>query len=211
MFLNEKRLSWILTASLLFVMWSGNFVFLLNNSGFHEKEFDRLNLNHSLGMNVVNYVNGAGSLNEAFNDREADHLDDVKNLFSKIKAVYYGFLLALTGTVAILFVKKKLDVVPDAFVRSGLISLFLLVALFLISLNFGSFFASIHRPFFEGGSWMFPTDSILIKTFPEEFFRSFTSNLVRLIFLNSAIFFGAGVFVKKRFSKAGGARDSSQL
>lgn len=197
---SEREWEWLLTILLLLVIWFGNFVFLLTNTHFYDTEFTRLNVNASLGMNVVSYVNGKTSLSDEFNEREASHLADVRNLFSKVKIIYYASLLLLAGITVFLFTRDNLiHLIPTAFIRSGLISLIFIIVLFLLSLNFSAFFTNIHKPFFASNSWTFPADSLLIQIFPVEFFKNFTTTLIRSIFLNSAIFFGAGVFVRKKF------------
>ena len=195
----EKLFAWLLVLLLLIVTWSGNFVFLLNSERFHENEFSKIGANASVGMSVVDYVRGRAPLTERFNERESSHLADVRSLFSKIKAAYYASLALMIGAAVFLFIQgRSASILPDAFFRSGLISLALIALLFLASLSFGSFFAAIHKPFFAGDTWLFPADSLLIQTFPQEFFRDFTGALTRSIFLNSAVFLFGGIFVKRR-------------
>ena len=87
--------------------------------------------------------------------------------------------------------------VPDAFAASGALSLLLLVIVFLCMLNFEFFFSVLHKPFFEPGSYVFSSDSLIIQVFPLEFFRDASANLARMVFVNSALFLGLGLILRK--------------
>ncbi|OGS93272.1 MAG: hypothetical protein A2061_00695 [Gallionellales bacterium GWA2_59_43] len=55
--------------------------------------------------------------------------------------------------------------------------------LILLTLNFSASFVQFHTLFFQQGTWQFSEDSLLIRTFPEQFFFAF----FRTVIVNSAI------------------------
>ncbi|MBI2664210.1 DUF1461 domain-containing protein [Candidatus Woesearchaeota archaeon] len=192
----------LLAALFVLVIFLGNFVYLFNNHGFHESQFEQLGVNQTLALNVVAFVAGKSALSEGFNERESSHLADVAKLFFRIKIVYYSVLAAAAAVlICLLFTRRFNPAVPASVTMAGAISLLLLLILFLLSINFQIFFSAIHKPFFAADTWLFPSDSLLIKAFPQQYFQNFMFKLLRLIFINSALFFGIGLFVGKKFKQ----------
>ena len=199
--LTNKSLVAILIALLVLVTLLGNFVYSLNSFGY-SSEFNKLDINETTAGNVVEFVQGRAALLEDFNSREATHLKDVRSIFTIAKRLYHVFLVGLVVMLLYLFKSNKFkQTLPHALLYSGVITLVLLLLIFLLSLNFTDFFNNIHKPFFASGSWIFPEDSLLITSFPQQFFEDFARNLFRLIFVNSALFMGIGLFMRKRFKQ----------
>jgi len=199
--LANKSLVAILVALLFFVTILGNFVYSLNSFTYYS-EFDKLDVNQTIAGNVVDFVQGRATLLEDFNSREATHLENVRSLFSITKRLYYASLFVLIILLLYLFKSNKFkQTLPHALLFSGVISLLLLLLIFLLSLNFADFFNNLHRPLFASGSWIFPKDSLLITSFPQQFFEDFTRSLLRLVFVNSALFIGIGLFMRKKFKQ----------
>ena len=189
-------------AAFVMVIFLGNFVFLLNNDAFHKSKFEELGVDGTIAANVVNYVNGKTGLRQEFNAAEATHLKDVKNVFGTIWLAYYSSLILLALLITYLLVTDRFkQIIPASMALSGVISLLLLLLIFLFSLNFTGFFSAIHKPFFAPDTWLFPEDSLLVAAFPEKIFQSFAANLFRLIFISSAVFFGAGLYIRKKFKQ----------
>jgi len=201
--MNSKKLLLPFTTFLFVTLiLLGNFVFLLNNQSFYINEFEKLDINATQAISVVNYVNSKGELVDGFTPPEVSHLTDVRNLFSKLKIFYYLTLVLQFAVVIYLFTSKKFKIIlPKSFVISGVFSLIFLLVLFLLSLSFDTFFTNLHKPFFTANTWIFPQDSLLIQLYPVEFFQDFTNNLFRLIFFNAAVFFGIGLFIRKKFKQ----------
>ena len=191
----------VLTTSLVAVIFLGNFAFLLNGYGY-SAEFQELGVNETVASSVVSFVQGKSGLGPHFNEIEASHLSDVRSLFTAVKRLYYFFLLALIVSLVYAFrtggFRKS---IPLSMSLSGGISLICLTVVFLLSLNFSLFFNLVHQMFFQSGTWAFPESSALIKSFPEQFFQDFAGKLFRMIFFNSALFFGIGLFIRKKFKQ----------
>ncbi len=191
-------LSFILVA----LIFLGNFVFLLNNSGFYSSEFSKLGVNATSASNVISFVNGKSPLGREFNAAESSHLEDVKNVLASVKRLYYAAVLLLAAFVIYLFSKKWfMQLMPKAFVISGAVSMLLLLVAFVASLNFDAFFSVLHKPFFASGTWLFPADSLVIQLFPEQFFSDFAKMFFLLILVNSSAFLIIGLFVRKMLKK----------
>jgi integral membrane protein (TIGR01906 family) len=198
----NKIVTTLLTLLFIIAIILGNFIFLLNSNDFHSSESNKFDTNKSLALNVVSFVNGKSDLDSSFNLREQTHLGDVKILFSKVKYIYYISLVLLFMIIVYLLKTKKIGkIIPDSIVLSGGITLLLLLILFILSLNFTTFFTSLHEPFFASNTWIFPSDSKLIQLFPEQFFNDFENILFVLILINSTVFLGIGLYIRKKFKR----------
>lgn len=191
-----------ISAILVALIFLGNFVFLMNNSSFYSSEFSKLGVNATTAANVVSFVSGKSPLGSEFNNTESSHLKDVKRILTAVKQFYYTSVILLAAAVIYLFKSGKfLQLMPKTFILSGSISLLLLLAIFLASLNFDSFFSLLHKPFFSSGTWLFPADSLLISLFPEQFFSDFARTFFILVLVNSSAFLIIGLFVRKMLKK----------
>jgi len=199
---SNKLLTAAVVVLFVVVIFLGNFVFLLGNQDFQLSEFQKLGVNETLAANAALFVNGKASLSSEFNTKESSHLEDVRNLFTLIKRTYYFFVLFLVVIILYLLKSGKFNyLMPKALILSGVSSLLLLLFVFLASLNFTNFFSIIHKPFFAANTWIFPADSLLIQTFPQQFFQGFARMLFILIAINSSVFLGIGLFVRKKFKQ----------
>lgn len=112
---------------------------------------------------------------ELFNQREVDHLKDVKGL---IRLYYYVQVVAL-GYIAVFVVggfiwqrKRFLSSLLKGVVGGSILTIALLVVIGLTALvNFDWIFLWFHRLFFTSDTWVFnPATDYLIMMFPEGFF-----------------------------------------
>lgn len=107
-----------------------------------------------------------------YNDRELEHMLDVKNVLRVALNVWYASVLGL----AILWVWARLGHWSSAYRqglrRGGLLTVFLLLGIILfVFLAFGVIFVAFHEIFFEAGTWTFYYSDTLIRLFPERFWR----------------------------------------
>ena len=104
-----------------------------------------------------------------YNERELSHMEDVKIVFQRSRAVMAAMVVFVIITAWL--VSKK----PDAllgFLRSlevgSILTLALIVGVgFGIVTGFDAFFDAFHHLFFTGDSWLFYADDSLIRLFPE--------------------------------------------
>lgn len=146
--------------------------------------------------NTVNYLKQNQLLNLNYTSNELSHLDDVKSVMKGVDYLFYITLLILT----LFFTYYKKDKKTSLYLlKSGsiatIVSLTLLVVFSLIS--FKSVFTLFHKMFFPQGNWMFSADSLLIQTFPPEFFFMFALKAFLLtIFLSLVILLLFGYFFR---------------
>lgn len=60
-------------------------------------------------------------------------------------------------------------------------------AAFVALVGFDRFFAGFHTLFFEPGTWVFPSDSLLIRLFPEQFWVAAAAAWAALVALGGAV------------------------
>ncbi len=78
--------------------------------------------------------------------------------------------LALAVGLAFEVARKRTDRIADALFAGAICSV-ALVGLCVVAAtsDFDTFFSAFHGLFFSAGTWTFPYDSLLIRTFPEPF------------------------------------------
>ncbi|MDI3543954.1 MAG: hypothetical protein PWQ28_235 [Candidatus Woesearchaeota archaeon] len=94
-----------------------------------------------------------------FNERENLHMNDVARLIKTGSILFLAFF--------VLFIMHSEKIKKISF-KSSFIT-FLIFIIFII-LFFQILFSSFHKLFFEEGSWLFPSSSLLIRAFPFDFF-----------------------------------------
>jgi len=105
-----------------------------------------------------------------FDASAVSHLADVRGIISRAKLVT-GLLTALvTIWMFVSFMRKRRPDIGVA-LRAGAIIAVAIVGLAAVSAfaDFERFFAAFHGLFFRSGTWTFAYDSLLIQTFPEQF------------------------------------------
>lgn len=138
---------------------------------------------------VLSYIeNGEKIEGEFFNNKEKEHLIDVRRLFIVKDTIIIGSLI----TLFILSFNLKKKEFLDNLKIGGIATLIFVIILGIISLiDFNSFFIKFHEIFFTNNLWMLnPDTDNLIKLLPKEIFfdilkRSlFLSFILGLIVIN---------------------------
>jgi len=148
--------------------------------------------------NLFGYLSGKEQLDKRFfNSKEIRHMEDVKKLLS---VAFLLFCVSSSLFVALLCVSiatKDFKVFSDGLVYGSIASFVLLVLLFLLSLNFDTFFVYFHKLFFRNNLWLMdPQKDTLVLMFPEAFFRTATTRLFFIATLLSASVGATGVMIK---------------
>jgi integral membrane protein (TIGR01906 family) len=107
-----------------------------------------------------------------YNERELQHMVDVKNVVQAALKVWYFSL----GLLAVLAIAGYLAGLRSEFLaglaRGGLLTVILLGAIILfVLIAFGVIFVAFHNVFFAPGTWTFLHSDTLIRLFPERFWR----------------------------------------
>jgi integral membrane protein (TIGR01906 family) len=112
-----------------------------------------------------------GSNQPLYNQREIDHMIDVKHLTDGIRRANQWVTMGLIIGVLLLYVGAgNRPAVFDALMMGGIstVALLALIGLFIL-LAWDVFFVQFHELLFPADSWMFPTSDSLIRLFPEKF------------------------------------------
>ena len=215
----RRLLGSVFSLSLLLVLFFTAFQGVIFNKGYIESEMRKLNIAQSVQMEesdllelfweMLDYLSGkredlvieapiAGEVREAVNDREKQHMVDVKGLFDVGFAVRNGSLVVMIGTVAVAAFwrgrrreiwrtyGKSLSIVFGAFFAVVAI----LVILFMY--DFNRYFTIFHLLFFDNDLWILnPATDLMINIVPEPFFYD-TAMAIGLSFLIPAFCIFAG-------------------
>src|SRR3989344_7444162 len=160
------------------------FIILLN--------LNMLIFNHNLYINevnenLINYFNNKEELNFNYTEVEVIHLNDVKFLINLSRIIVYalGILILL-----ILIIDRDIS---GILIISGIITIGIIILLFLIDFNF--LFTKFHEILFMNDYWLLSNNTLLIQTYPMEFFISFFKRLILNIIITSLMLIGVGIYV----------------
>jgi len=119
---------------------------------------------------------------EGFTDRAIIHLDDVRVVLTGVRRLTIAVGLFVTVWLAIKYLRKDHRAAASAVRVAGYLSLVLpLLAALIAVLDFDLFFAYFHKPLFEGDSWIFPADELLVQLFPESYWMLAGGALATLV------------------------------
>lgn len=126
---------------------------------------------------------------------ELSHLEDVKNVMNSVEYVFlFSFLMVII--IIGINIKNKL-MLKKLFLCGGIATVVLVGLILLFSwISFNSSFTTFHKIFFPLGNWQFPESSLLIQTFPIDFFINISLIIFLQAILLGIIFIGAGYFLK---------------
>lgn len=172
-------------------------VYVLTHAyGFYEVEYAKYDAASDIGVSydgliditrgVLDYLNDArpdldmqmemhGQTAEVFTQREKDHMVDVRALIELGRAALLVCAVAGFGLLALAIVlaaksRTGRRMCVGYLIGAGcfLIVMAAIAACFFV--NFTEAFYTFHRIFFRNDLWMLPSDAVLIKMVPEQFF-----------------------------------------
>lgn len=107
-----------------------------------------------------------------YNDRELEHMVDVKNVVKASMQVLTVSLIALVLLGIWAWFGGWREAFLQGLSRGGWLTVFLLGTIILLAiLAFGLIFVAFHNVFFAPGTWTFSFSDTLIRLFPERFWR----------------------------------------
>lgn len=178
-----------------------NFRLIVFDSDFYSEEFEKLGVYESFPRQIalentkelLDYLDSNGELEgDFFNDREKDHLEDVKELINLAFIVFYVCL----ALVVFLLVSGRKEIGRFLFV--GGISLSSVVIL-LYLIPFEYLFLLFHLIGFSNDLWLLnPLTDNLINLFPLGFFQDFVVKVFLRSLLVGVGLVLVGFFLKKR-------------
>lgn len=107
-----------------------------------------------------------------YNDRELQHMEDVKNVVQSTLWVLYGGLVVMVGSAIWAWLGGWVSDYRRGLARGGWLTAILIASLLVfVLIAFGILFVSFHNVFFDPGTWRFFFSDTLIRLFPERFWR----------------------------------------
>jgi len=191
----------LLILNTYFLIYLVNFKLIVFNEDYYRKEFRKYGVYDKLDGYEIEQVNSdlldylryerTNNLidSDFFNEREKEHLLDVKALFQKALSIVNYVMVSFVLLVVLFFfvVRKELHARNDfgkwllkhgsiiLIIRCSLGSLTILGIVLLLKYRFSYIFTKFHEMFFKAGSWMFDTQvDKMVILYPEGFFVDVT-------------------------------------
>lgn len=121
-------------------------------------------------------VAGRGSLppvvngHEGFDASQVSHLGDVRTVLRRARLATLGMLIAAAVLLTVVRRLQGARAAGAAMKASAVLTVVLpLAGATAAIVDFDAFFSAFHAVFFSAGTWTFPSDSLLIRLFPEPF------------------------------------------
>ena len=131
---------------------------------------------------TIAYLKSGEMLTLKYTPLEKSHLEDVKRVMTYTDYVFGGLFLVLMSIVV--YFRKKRAVLKKMCLYGGIATISILaIIVILTTLFFDQAFILFHLLLFPQGNWTFAADSLLIETFPLEFFM----RMSLLIFLQTLV------------------------
>jgi integral membrane protein (TIGR01906 family) len=216
--IHDKSIIIIFSIALFIIILFGSFNLMIFNKDFYYREYSKTGVYvqlsdnttyavetaHNITENVIKYFRNTEDL-KYFSGDERSHMLDVKKLIRTMQFIYYG---AAAITILLFFYcyrkfkEDKFDfirILAKSLLYSSIAAIIFLLILFLLSVfSFDLTFTVFHMIFFPQGNWMFPSDSLLITLFPQQFFFDITLRIVIYAMFQALIFFGIGYWMNKQ-------------
>jgi len=152
---------------------------------------------------LVVYANIGGEEREFFNQREKDHMEDVRDLFAIcFKTRNIAFYLLMFIILLMAFLRLKVLQLLSQCGREVVTGFLILAAVLvvIVAVDFDRAFNVFHLLFFNNDLWKLdPAKDLLINIVPIEFFMSIASLIGGLILFFSAVVITGGTFYLRKF------------
>lgn len=208
-----KTFSWIVIVLLIIhiplFLYLFNFRLIVFNENYYRNEFQKYNvygefpakdinkINHDLLLYLKNDKTQNRVNINFFNQKEKEHLLDVKNLIQKSILSFYIVIFDIIILVIILFylMKKKIKrYIPIILIWGGALNFIdAFIFYLLVKFNFVWIFSLFHRIFFEPGTWVFDTN--IVELYPLGFFYDITAKIVLNTLIMALIVIIIGVYL----------------
>jgi len=153
----------------------------------------------SLGVDqksTIDFLDDKEELKLNYTSNEVSHLEDVKEVMDFTDYLFYALLFAIT--LIITFYKKEKKFLKKLLKLGGITTIISVGVIGLFSLiSFSSAFSAFHKIFFPQGNWQFATGSLLIRTFPLEFFIAISWKIFLLSLGMGLVVFLLSLRIKK--------------
>jgi len=149
---------------------------------------------------TIDFLNNKQELDLNYTSSEVSHLKDVKGVMNLIDYLFYFRLIILI--LIITYYRKNKEQLMTLFKYGGFTTLILMGSFLLfVLISFNSIFTIFHKILFPQGNWLFPSGSLLIQTFPIEFFIGISVKIFLLTIGLGSIFILLSYYLKNVRSK----------
>lgn len=174
------------------------------DKGFYAKEYKNLNTAQSLGMTEKDLNNATytlldylkderddiqveislkGTKTEAFNEKEASHMVDVRNLYHFALFLRHGCIAVLLISLIYLIYQYRSGIYTHlsiAYMKTAILFfVFFGLVGFWAYADFDAFWTAFHRLAFRNDLWLLdPSTDLMINLFPSEFFFKLVFKIV---------------------------------
>ncbi len=156
---------------------------VFNNDFYSDGDFSNEINSKEYAYNLINYFKYNNELNdEFFNQKEKEHLNDVKKIINLTIIILYIFIF-----IFIFFINKFQKELLKIFVISLIFMLITTITAYII--NFNKLFYNFHLLIFNNNLWLLdPATDNLINFFPEIFFyKAFREIILKSLAMNILI------------------------
>ncbi len=176
------------------------------DSDWYKEEYTKYNIYEEVNMEsaelhkvtdkMIGYLSGEeeelqvsaivdGKTRDFFNEKELEHMKDVKHIFDMLLRVRNIFLFSfMIAGIYYLFALRNgmslMDYMPIPFAVIGLIIILAMTAGYvMVSFNFSGVFTTFHEILFTNNLWILnPETDLLIRILPEGFFMDTAMKMV---------------------------------
>ena len=183
--------------------------FAVFDDSFYKEKFLQYNVRQnvpneaSLHYKVINFVQAkSNEIPDEFNEREKQHLQDVRNAISASKIILYALLIffiavLLVSAFTLKFNNNMITFAGKVMLFGGLLTIMIAASLFLlVTFNFSSTFESFHRLFFKSGTYTFdPAKELIVNLYPERMFMDLGIKISEWVIVSAIVVILLGVFL----------------
>ncbi len=206
-FLTISKLLLILILPFILFLIALNFVGFDNL--FYKEKFSGYGIKQnipetdSLHQKVIDFITGkTNELPQQFNEREKQHLWDVRKVIKVLTIALYIFIilfviLLIVSSYILKINNYVVNFVGKVLIFGGFLTVALALALFLfINYDFTKAFESFHILFFEKGTYAFdPAKEMIVKLYPEQLFMELGVRISKWVITASVIIILLGAFL----------------
>ncbi len=178
------------------IILTTNFSLLAFNQNYYEKQYIKNNVYSQIPKEeidqatkqLIDYLrNGREIQGDYFNEKEKQHLKDVREIIYALMLIMYAGIAVVTILVIINYAENK-RMLGMSIMGGGLLTIALIILTFIMLQNFEFAFIKFHEILFTNDLWLMnPTTDKLIVMFPENFFYDITQDIVLRSLITAAI------------------------
>ena len=199
----------LMVVILPFLLFIAAFNFYGFDAEFYKEKFSEYEVQNdvpnavSLNEKIINFITGKNNdVPNEFNDREKQHLRDVRKVVGISTIVLYVFIILFVALliVSALILKMNnhiINFVGKVLVFGGFLTIILAGLLFFfISSDFSAAFESFHTLLFKKETYVFdPAKEMIVRLYPERIFMDLGIGISKGVIISSTAIILLGLFL----------------